>query len=102
MHLPAFIIAFRVIGSKVSAAGFFAPQGGACDERRDRQKVSRSRAERCMRDLLELLERAQQRFAAANYSNALPHQAAHAFAYRQGDLAGADAACSRSRYAVRF
>ena len=64
-------------------ARLFAPEGGARDERGDRQEVARAGPQGSMRDLLELGERALKRRARAQDADALPHQTPHALAHGQ-------------------
>ncbi len=58
MHAPVLVVPRGKVRAEVRAARFFAPERGACDERRDVEKIPRSERERRAGDLLKLKERA--------------------------------------------
>src|SRR5436853_5218959 len=88
MHAPTLIITRGKVCAVMRAARLRAPDGGACDEHCNVQEISGGATERRTRYLLKFPQGALDGFAAADDSDALPHQPADALFDCERNLAG--------------
>src|SRR5690242_4894297 len=84
VDLPVYIVALRVIGSKVSSPALFPAQRRRGDERRDRGQIAMAPAvdgprERLRRRSGQRRRRRNEAAALAKQTHRLPHQRANVF-----------------------